>query len=90
MGVGNLPGTHTLFQAHSRWYGVPLGPMKNLVLGLLCERKIPVDRRAVLTPEQCASLLQNGIVERIWVEPSAVRIFDDSEYEAVGCTVTSD
>ena len=49
--------------------------MKNLVLGLLCERKIPVDRRAVLTPAQCASLLQNGIVERILVEPSSVRIF---------------
>ncbi|MEY4865165.1 MAG: hypothetical protein RLZZ114_594, partial [Bacteroidota bacterium] len=64
--------------------------MKNLVLGLLCERKIPVDRRAVLTPAQCASLLQNGVVEHIMVEPSAVRIFDDSEYEAVGCIVTSE
>jgi peptidyl-dipeptidase Dcp len=64
--------------------------LSKLILGLLCERKIPVDRRAVLTPTQCASLLQNGVVERILVEPSAVRLFDDSEYAAVGCEVTSE
>ena len=64
--------------------------MKPITLGLLCERKTPVDRRAVLTPSQCAALLDNQVVVRILVEPSDVRIFPDSDYAQAGCTLTSD
>ncbi|KAJ6627204.1 saccharopine dehydrogenase [Mycena sp. CBHHK59/15] len=53
-------------------------------LWLRCETK-EFERRAALTPTTSKKLLDAGF--EIFVERDAQRIFDDSEYEAVGCTL---
>ncbi|KAF7339697.1 Saccharopine dehydrogenase [NAD(+), L-lysine-forming] [Mycena sanguinolenta] len=49
---------------------------------LRCETK-PFERRAALTPTTSKRLIDAGF--EIFVERDEQRIFDDSEYEAVGC-----
>ncbi|KAI0307930.1 Formate/glycerate dehydrogenase catalytic domain-like protein [Multifurca ochricompacta] len=49
---------------------------------LRCEKK-PFERRAALTPTTARILIESGF--KIYVERDQQRIFDDSEYEAVGC-----
>ncbi|KAJ7130086.1 hypothetical protein C8R43DRAFT_896524 [Mycena crocata] len=51
---------------------------------LRCETK-EFERRAALTPETSKKLISAGF--DIFVERDEQRIFDDSEYEAVGCTL---
>ncbi|KAL1923295.1 uncharacterized protein VTP21DRAFT_8275 [Calcarisporiella thermophila] len=53
-------------------------------LWLRAETK-PLEYRAALTPTTCKKLLENGF--QITVERSDQRIFDDSEYEQLGCTL---
>ncbi|KAF7972669.1 hypothetical protein HWV62_17212 [Athelia sp. TMB] len=53
-------------------------------LWLRCEKK-EFERRAALTPTTAKRLLDAGF--EISVERDAQRIFDDAEYEAVGCTL---
>jgi len=62
-----------------------------LKIGIIKENKQPVDKRTGLTPNNCKHLLEtypNKI--EIAVESSSDRIFDDSEYEQVGCKITND
>lgn len=49
---------------------------------LRCEEK-QFERRAALTPTTARKLIESGF--KIYVERDHQRIFDDSEYEAVGC-----
>ncbi|KAF9535832.1 saccharopine dehydrogenase, partial [Crepidotus variabilis] len=56
--------------------------MSKPVLWLRCEKK-EFERRAALTPTTAKKLLNTGF--DIFVERDDQRIFDDSEYEAVGC-----
>lgn len=49
-----------------------------------------MDRRAVLSPAQCAQLLSEYPDLRILVEPSDIRIFPDEAYSQAGCTLTHD
>ncbi len=59
-------------------------------IGILKETKVPVDRRAALTPA-AASELQNLYPEfEISVEASDIRCFDDKEYQQAGIRVTDD
>lgn len=51
-------------------------------IGIIREGKIPPDSRTPLTPEQCAQLIQEQGLQ-IVVEPSQVRCYPDSEYEAL-------
>ncbi|KAK7064454.1 Saccharopine dehydrogenase [Favolaschia claudopus] len=51
---------------------------------LRCETK-EFERRAALTPTTAKRLIDAGF--QIFVEREEQRIFDDSEYEAVGCTL---
>lgn len=53
-------------------------------LWLRAETK-PKEHRAALTPLTCKELLNNGF--QITVEKSVDRIFDDEEYERMGCTL---
>ncbi|KAF5382886.1 hypothetical protein D9757_006357 [Collybiopsis confluens] len=52
------------------------------VFWLRCEKK-PFEKRAALTPTTAKKLIDAGF--EIIVERDEQRIFDDSEYEAVGC-----
>ncbi|CAG8547571.1 12494_t:CDS:2, partial [Acaulospora morrowiae] len=53
-------------------------------LWLRAETK-PKEHRAALTPSTCQTLFQHGF--QITVEKSKERIFDDEEYEKVGCVM---
>ncbi|KZO96020.1 Formate/glycerate dehydrogenase catalytic domain-like protein [Calocera viscosa TUFC12733] len=57
-------------------------PMQSL--WLRCETK-PFEHRAALTPSTAKALIQAGF--KITVERDPQRIFDDEEYEKVGCTL---
>src|SRR5690554_5279028 len=55
--------------------------------GIIRERKVPPDRRAVLTPLACNKLLAKYVDARIIVEPSPIRAFTDREYRDRGIEV---
>ena len=57
--------------------------------GIIQERKDPPDRRVVLSPIVCQAVLQNHPEAKIIVEPSPIRVFDDSEYKELGIEVAS-
>ena len=57
---------------------------------LIKERKNPPDRRVVLSPQACKKLVETYPEAEIIVESSDIRVFDDSEYEALGFKVTDD
>jgi len=58
--------------------------MAPTVLHLRSETK-PLEHRSALTPHTAAELIKAGYV--VNVERSPERIFDDAEFEAVGCTL---
>ncbi len=64
--------------------------MKKFTLGILREGKIPPDHRVPLIPEHCQQLLEQYPELRIWVQPSPIRCFPESEFEAAGCEIRED
>ncbi|KAI3920699.1 hypothetical protein MKW92_021060 [Papaver armeniacum] len=64
----------------------------NGVVGILSESRNKWERRAPLTPSQCARLLHGHVEEsgvtRIIVQPSTKRIHHDALYEDVGCEIS--
>ncbi|KRO59207.1 MAG: hypothetical protein ABR98_02460 [Cryomorphaceae bacterium BACL7 MAG-120910-bin2] len=60
-----------------------------MIVGLIREGKTPPDRRAVLTPQQCAQFLAQFPEHSIFAEPSAVRCFPDQAYAEAGCHITT-
>ena len=58
--------------------------------GIIQERKDPPDRRVVLTPRACQTVIKNFPEARITVESSKIRVFTDQEYEAAGIAVSTD
>lgn len=56
--------------------------------GVIREGKIPSDSRVVLTPSQCASLIESG--NDIVVQKSEVRAYSDQEYEDAGVPLVDD
>lgn len=59
-------------------------------LGLIKERKNPPDRRVVLSPQICKSLMQSYHNLTIKVESSPDRVFSDNEYQEAGIEVSND
>ncbi len=55
--------------------------------GIIKERKNPPDRRVVLSPEACKQVEDKFTSAKIIVEPSAIRVFKDKEYNALGIAV---
>ncbi|KIW28702.1 saccharopine dehydrogenase [NAD(+), L-lysine-forming] [Cladophialophora immunda] len=51
----------------------------------LCSESKPLEHRSALTPSTTKALLDAGY--KVNVECSPERIFDDSEFEAVGATL---
>ncbi|EEF46191.1 alpha-aminoadipic semialdehyde synthase [Ricinus communis] len=66
----------------------------NGVVGILAESSNKWERRAPLTPTNCATLLLHGRnkagVSRIIVQPSPKRIYHDALYQQAGCEISDD
>ena len=62
----------------------------SMIIGILREGKTPPDKRVALSPSACAVLMQRWPGTRILVQPSGIRCFRESEYEAVGCEIGED
>jgi len=62
--------------------------MRN-VIGIRREGVDATERRAPLTPEQTARLVNEHDI-KVLVQPSKLRIFPDEEYEAAGAVLSSD
>src|SRR5215831_13158894 len=60
-----------------------------LVIGLICEGKIPADNRVALTPSQCEWLVKN-LGCKILVQSSDKRCYNDKEYKQSGAVLTDD
>ncbi|WP_025667850.1 NAD(P)-dependent oxidoreductase [Aquimarina megaterium] len=58
--------------------------------GVIKERKNPPDRRVVFSPDGLKSVVTKFPQASFIVEPSHVRVFDDSEYEKAGFAVSDD
>ncbi len=58
--------------------------------GIIQERKTPPDRRVVLSPRACQTVLSSFEQAKITVEPSDIRVFSDQEYTDAGIRVASD
>jgi hypothetical protein len=58
--------------------------------GVIKERKNPPDRRVVFSPDGLKSVVTKFPQASFVVEPSDIRVFNDSEYEKAGFTVSED
>ena len=58
--------------------------------GIIKERKIPVDRRVVFTPEELVCLKKEHPNAILKVESSDIRVFTDEQYTNLGIEVTND
>lgn len=61
-----------------------------MLVGIIREGKTPPDRRVPLTPQQCLDLANRFPNVKIVVQPSAIRAYDDEEYEKLGLTIAED
>ena len=59
-------------------------------IGLLRERKVPVDNRVALTPAQCKWIHRNSADVRVLAQSSPDRCYSDKEYRNAGAEVTED
>ena len=57
---------------------------------LIKERKSPPDRRVVLSPEACQTVIEQYPDSRILVEPSDIRVYHDEVYAQRGFELTED
>ena len=58
--------------------------------GIIKERKIPVDRRVVFTPEELLRLKTEHKDAEIFIESSDIRVFTDEQYSSLGLNVSDD
>jgi alanine dehydrogenase len=64
--------------------------MTPIKIGLLCEGKVPPDKRVAFTPAQVEEIQQRFDHVKVVCQQSAVRCFSDSEYRALDLDVVSD
>jgi len=64
--------------------------MNKLRIGVLREEKNPPDKRVPLTPLICAELMRTYPSIKIFVQPSKIRCYADSEYTAFGVMLKED
>ncbi|WP_293872405.1 NAD(P)-dependent oxidoreductase [Flavobacterium sp.] len=58
--------------------------------GIVKERKIPVDRRVVFTPEELVRLQNEHPEATVRVESSEIRVFNDDVYRNLGVEIAND
>ena len=64
--------------------------MNKIRIGVLREEKTPPDKRVPLTPMICAELMRTYPNIKIFVQPSKIRCYADSEYTAFGVMLKED
>ena len=64
--------------------------MTNIKIGVLREQKSPPDMRVPLTPLICAELTKQYPNLEIYIQPSPIRCYSDTEYTAFGVTLKED
>lgn len=62
----------------------------NGIIGVRREDKNVWERRVPLTPKHVETLLQNGVVKKVVVQPSTIRCYDDRAYEEAGAEINED
>ncbi len=61
-----------------------------ITFAIIKERKIPADRRVVLSPEKCQEVIKKFPNAKIIVEASDIRVFPDEAYRDAGFEVVED
>jgi alanine dehydrogenase len=64
--------------------------IRRMKFGIIKERKVPVDRRVVFTPEELVRLKTEHPEAVIKVESSDIRVFTDQQYADLGIEVATD
>jgi saccharopine dehydrogenase (NAD+, L-lysine forming) len=64
--------------------------MNELKIGVIREGKVPPDFRVPLTPQHCVEIEKNFPNVKVFVQPSPIRRFTDSEYLAAGVEMKED
>ncbi|HSZ72695.1 MAG TPA: NAD(P)-dependent oxidoreductase [Cytophagaceae bacterium] len=64
--------------------------MASLKVGILREGKIPVDRRVLLTPDQCLEVMKRYPHIELLIQPSDVRCISNKEYAEKGLKLQED
>ena len=64
--------------------------MREVILGIIREGKVPPDKRVPLTPKQCKQVEAKFPNVKVIVQPSQVRAYKDEDYIAEGITVQED
>ncbi|HEX8329191.1 MAG TPA: NAD(P)-dependent oxidoreductase [Hymenobacter sp.] len=62
----------------------------SITIGLICEGKVPPDKRVPLTPKKCVEALSTFPNLRLLVQSSPVRSYSDQEYRDLGVEVGDD
>ncbi|MCK4662829.1 MAG: hypothetical protein KAT68_08195 [Bacteroidales bacterium] len=63
---------------------------KKLKIGILKETKTPPDRRVTVPPQQAIELLKKFPNVELYVQPSNIRTYKDSEYKELGINLKED
>ena len=59
-------------------------------IGLLREGKVPPDERVSFSPSQCRHILTHFPQLSLYIQPSKIRCFSDSEYQKNGVELKED
>jgi len=62
----------------------------DITFAVIKERKSPPDKRVVLTPNSCLSLLKSFPSAKILIESSDIRSYSDNDYRSIGMNVSND
>ena len=62
----------------------------NGIIGIRREDKNVWERRVPLVPKHVETLLKNGVVKKVIVQPSAIRAFDNRAYQEAGAEINED
>ena len=55
----------------------------DITFAVIKERKSPPDKRVVLTPNSCLSLLKSFSSAKVLIESSDIRSFSDNDYRLI-------
>lgn len=64
--------------------------MDQIKIGILREGKVPPDKRVALMPDQCVEIQKLFPNISIYIQPSDIRAFSNSEYAALGLPLSED
>lgn len=71
-------------------FALYLKKLLKMKFGIIKERKVPIDKRVVFTPNELLRLKNEHSEAQIKVESSDIRIFTDEQYSELGLEVATD